>query len=304
MITFDCMIGDIRVTRVEEETRPSAKPQDWYIDYNADELAAQLPWLVPTFFSAEQNRVISSVHTWVLRTPTQTLLVDTCTGNHKDRPGWPIFHMLDTPYLARLQEAGVQPEDVDVVMCTHLHVDHVGWNTRLDNGRWVPTFPNAKYLMSRKDHDHFASASVQEKSALSRNTYNDSILPVVEAQLAVLIEGQEELARGLTLAPAPGHTPGQVRLNLASGGRLACFCGDVLHHPLQVPLWHWRTKVCVDPDLARETRRQVLSHCADTGALLLPAHFAYPHGGYIDAVGDSFRIQWPETPGGLRPPRP
>jgi len=298
---FDCLIGDIRVTRVEEVVRPVVRPQDWYADYQAEELAPHLAWLAPQYFSLEQGRMISSIHSWVLRTATQTILVDTCTGNHKDRPGWPAFHMLDTPYLERLRAAGVAPETVGLVLCTHLHVDHVGWNTRLADGRWVPTFANAKYLMARRDHEYYAALAARpDTKALTRNTYVDSVLPVVEAGQAVFVEGQEELAAGLTLQPAPGHTPGQVRLDLRSGGRMACFCGDALHHPLQVPLWHWRTTVCTDPDQARDTRREVLQHCADSGALLLPAHFPAPHGAYIDAVGESFRLEWPESPGAPR----
>jgi glyoxylase-like metal-dependent hydrolase (beta-lactamase superfamily II) len=301
MRVFDCMIGDIRVTRVEEMVRPVARPQDWYKDYNEEELAPHLPWLAPTYYSNELGRLISSIHTWVLRTSKQTILIDTCTGNHKDRPGWPGFHMLETPYLDRLRAAGVAPEEVDVVLCTHLHVDHVGWNTRLENGQWVPTFPNAKYLMSRADHAYYATAAANpDTKALTRNTYNDSVLPVVEAALAVFVEGNEEIDTGLTMTPAAGHTPGQVRLNLDSAGRLACFCGDVLHHPLQVPLWHWRTNVCVDPDKARDTRRDVLAHCAESGALLLPAHFADPHGGYVTERAGRFELHWPHTPGARR----
>lgn len=302
MINFDCMIGNVRVTRVEEDVRPSARPEDWFIDYDVDELAAHMPGLLPKYFAPHLGRMISSVHTWVLRTPTRTILIDTCTGNHKERPGWPIFNMLETRYLDRLREAEVDPKRVDLVLCTHLHVDHVGWNTQLDNGRWIPTFPNAKYLMSRRDHEHFASATTQERNAVSRHVYQDSILPVVEAGLATFVEGDERLDRDIRLLPAPGHTPGQVRLDLQSGRRIACFCGDVLHHPLQVPLWKWRTKVCVDPDQARDTRRKVLESCADSGALMLPAHFAHPHGGYVDRVGDDFSLIWPQTPGAERNP--
>jgi glyoxylase-like metal-dependent hydrolase (beta-lactamase superfamily II) len=298
MSGFDCLIGDVRVTRVEEEVRPSFQPRDWFLDFSDEELEPHLAWLAPDYFSMASGRVISSIHTWVLRTRGRTILVDTCTGNHKDRPGWPAFHMLDTPYLERLRAAGVAPEEVDLVLCTHLHVDHVGWNTRLENGRWVPTFPNARYLVSRKDHEHYARLAADPGTkALTRNTFNDSVLPIVEAGLATFIEGEEELADGLRLRPATGHTPGQVRLDLSSGGRMACFCGDVLHHPLQVPLWHWRSVVCSDPERACETRREVLEHCAESGALLLPAHFAAPHGGYVASRGPSFAITWPETPG-------
>lgn len=298
MKTFDRMFGNVRVTRVEEDVRMVARPEDWYVDYDAQALAPHLSWLAPHFYSAEHGRLISSLHSWVLRTGSLTILVDTCAGNDKDRPGFPAFHMLDHPYLERLRAAGVEPEEVDIVLCTHLHVDHVGWNTRLENGRWVPTFPNARYLMSRADHEYFEGAAHPDRTdtkPMTRNTYNDSVLPVVEAGLSCFVNGDECLAPGLSLQPAPGHTPGQVRLDLSSGGALACFCGDVLHHPLQVPLWHWRTRVCVDPEQACVTRREVLQHCADSGALLLPAHFAHPHGAYIHEVDGTFGLDWGAT---------
>jgi glyoxylase-like metal-dependent hydrolase (beta-lactamase superfamily II) len=285
----DRMIGDVRVTRVEEMCRPSTKPEDWYIDYNADELAGHMNWLAPTYFELSSGRSISSIHSWVLRTEKQVILIDSCTGNHKDRPGWPGFHMLDIPYLDRLAAAGVRPEEVDVVLCTHLHVDHVGWNTRLSDGKWVPTFPNAKYVMSKLDHEFYSMAAKNPATkALTRNVYQDSVLPIVEAGLASLVDGTEEIDEGLRLIPAPGHTPGQVCLTLTSAGERAIFCGDVLHNPLQSPLWRWRTRVCTDPDQARVTRKQILEFCAEHHALLLPAHFAYPHGSHIRMKGDEF----------------
>lgn len=291
MNVTDTMIGDVRVTRIEEMVGPIVSPREWFIDFDERELAPHLPWLAPRYYEPASGRMISSIHSWVLRTRGRVILIDTCTGNHKPRPGWDAFHMLNTPYLERLRAAGIAPEEVDVVLCTHLHVDHVGWNTRLDNGRWVPTFPNAKYLMSRADHGYFAEAARDPATVeINRNTYNDSVLPVVEAALAVMVDGTEELDVGLQLAPAPGHTPGQVRLDLSSGGQRAMFCGDVLHHPLQAPLWRWRTRVCSDPDLARETRRDVLAHCAEHNVLLLPAHFPEPHGAYVKARGDEFEI--------------
>ena len=306
MQPFDCMIGDIRVTRIEEGVRPSSRPSRWFLDYNADEFAPLMKWLVPGFYAPELGQVISSVHTWVLRMPSgKVILIDTCTGNHKDRPEWDVFHMLDTPYLERLRAAGVAPEDVDIVFCTHLHVDHVGWNTRLEDGRWVPTFPNARYLISKPDFEHFTRAvKLPTTTQMTRNTFADSVLPIVEAGLATFIEGTEEIDHGLQLSPAPGHTPGQARLDLRSGGRMACFCGDVLHHPLQVPLWHWRARVDVDPDLGRQTRRQLLEHCVETGSLLLPAHFAHPHGAYINADGGTFSLEWPVQPGAPRKSHP
>ncbi|QIL80003.1 MBL fold metallo-hydrolase [Diaphorobacter sp. HDW4A] len=295
------MLGDIRVTRVEEDVRPGGEAHEFFAPYCREELEPYLHWLAPKYFSLELNKPISSVHTWVIRTPSQVILLDTCTGNHKDRPGYPRFHMLNTPYLDRLRVAGVTPEEVDIVFCSHLHADHVGWNTQLLDGRWVPTFPNAKYLMSRKDYEYSVQIAHDETAMQSRrNTYFDSVLPVVEAGQAIFVDGHEELDHGLVLRPAPGHTPGQTRLDLTSGSRMACFCGDVLHNPLQVPLWQWSTSACADPVESARSRRAVLEHCVETGAMLMPAHFAHPYSAYIQAAGDSFGILWPNRPGALR----
>lgn len=291
LIVNEWRIGDVRVTRVEEMSRPVSRPAEWFTDYNAEELEPHVHWLSPRFYLPDDDRLVSSVHSWVLRTKTRTILIDTCTGNHKQRPGWAAFHELDTPFLERLHAAGVDSTSVDLVLCTHLHIDHVGWNTFLDNGRWVPTFPNARYLMASADLDYFAKAANDgQLSPASANTYYDSVLPIVEAGLVTIVKGDEDLGEGLRLVPAPGHTPGQVRLDLTSQGSQATFAGDVLHNPLQVPLWHWRTRVCVDPEQACVTRKQVLEHCASTGSLLMPAHFPLPSAGRIRHAGDAFSI--------------
>lgn len=282
-------IGELQVTRVEEMCHRVSPPHDWYLDYNAEELRPHLDWLTPRFYDRTADRPISCIHSWVLKTPNHTILVDSCTGNQKSRPDFPMFDMLNTPYLERLSEAGVKPEDIDVVLCTHLHVDHVGWNTKLDNGRWVPTFPNARYLMSRVDNEYYAAAASDPATKpLTRHTYNDSVLPVIECCMAHFVEGAEEIGPGLVLRPSPGHTPGHVCLDVNSKGRRALFCGDVLHHPLQIPLWHWRTRVCYDPDQARDTRREVLEYCAENDVLLLPQHFASPHGAYVKSSAGTF----------------
>ena len=285
------MIGDVRVTRVTETCGPAGTLADWYLDYSAAELAPHLSWLQPRFVTPAGDCGVSSIHSFVLRTRTRTILIDTCTGNHKSRPGWPRFDNLDTPFLARLEAAGVRPADVDLVLCTHLHIDHVGWNTQLADGRWVPTFPNARYLMSRADYDYFrVNATAGTLSPASVNTFFDSVAPVVQAGLATIVQGDEDLGEGMVLTPAPGHTPGQVRLDLSSQGQRATFVGDVLHNPLQIPLWRWRTRVCVDSEAAVITRRRVLEHCHEAGSLLMPAHFPPPSAGRITRVGEAFGI--------------
>ena len=290
----DRHIGDVRVTRIEEQMGPGFPAKDFFPEFDADVFAAEAKWLAPNYYQPESGKLVTSLHSWLVRTGKYTILVDSCSGNHKPRPGMPRFDMLNTKYLERLREAGVEPEQIDFVMCTHLHVDHVGWNTRLDNGKWVPTFPNAKYVMSKTDHDFWAAeAKLPKTEAFIRNTYNDSVLPIVEAKKAEFVAGGEhEMCGCFRIKPAPGHTPGQIRLDLESRGKRAIFSGDALHNPVQVPVWKWNSVFCEDRDLARKTRHTLLADCVEQGALLMPAHFAPPHAAYIKAKGDAFELDW------------
>jgi glyoxylase-like metal-dependent hydrolase (beta-lactamase superfamily II) len=288
-------VGGVSVTRVEEQLGFASFPAEQYlVPFERDVLERHLAWLVPDHYSPEHNRLISSVHSWLIRTPRHTILVDCCAGNHKDRPGFTRFHQLDTPYLARLREAGVAPEDIDIVLCTHLHSDHVGWNTMLRDGRWVPTFPNARYLFSRAENDHGDPRRnpVADADPQRSNAYRDSVLPVIEAGQAVLVDGAHAIDDTMLIEPAPGHTPGHVILKMTDRGERALFCGDALHHPLQVYAPHWNSRFCELPDLARATRRQLLEHCVERNALLFPIHFGAPHVAAITRVGDGFALRF------------
>jgi glyoxylase-like metal-dependent hydrolase (beta-lactamase superfamily II) len=282
-------IGEFSVSRVEEVLGPGFQPNQLLPDWNKAAIAPHLPWLVPNYYDPENDRIISSLHSWVIRTRHHTILIDTCAGNHKDRPSMPRFHMLDRPYLANLKAAGVDPAKVDFVLCTHLHIDHVGWNTRLDNGRWVPTFPNAKYVFSKVDRDYFNGESgAGGKAGDSPKIWADSILPVIESGQAMAVEMTHKLGDGLLIEPAPGHSPGHVVLKAQSKGQEALFVGDVLHHPMQVYETGWSSAFCTDPEQARTSRRNVLAHCASHGSLLCPAHFGTPHLGRIAEKGGKF----------------
>jgi glyoxylase-like metal-dependent hydrolase (beta-lactamase superfamily II) len=234
---------------------------------------------------------MSSIHTWVLQTKTRTILIDTCSGNHKSRPEWERFDQLDTPFMSRLAEAGVEADAVDIVLLTHLDLDHVGWNTCLKDGAWAPTFPNARYLMSRVDHDDLRAAAIAGTiDASASNAYFDSIAPVVEAGLVDFVNGDEDLGEGLSLTLAPGHRPHQMRVDLETKGQRATFAADVMHNPLQVPLWHWTSRVCTDPDVAIQTRREVLEHCVETGSVLMTGHFSSPLPAVITKDQDGFSV--------------
>jgi glyoxylase-like metal-dependent hydrolase (beta-lactamase superfamily II) len=256
-------VGEVEILRVEESLGPGFQPNVLLPDWNAKDIAPHLPWLAPTYYDPQADRIVSSIHSWVLKTRHHTILIDTCVGNHKERPDTPRFHMLNRPYMENFAKAGLRVEDIDYVLCTHLHVDHVGWNTRLDNGRWVPTFPNAKYVFSKTDRDYFDPArGAGGKIERHARVFNDSVLPILEARQDMVVDGAHQLGDELTITPAPGHSPGHVLITLASKGTEALFIGDIIHNPIQIYYPRWSSAFCFDPDEARRTRRRVLEHAA------------------------------------------
>ena len=289
-------LGDIAFTRIEELVL--RMPTGLLAGWDKEAALGQQEWMVPDFYLPEKDRIMISIHSWLIRTRRHVMLIDTCGGNAKPRPSYRGVNQLDTPYLERLAAAGVAPEQVDYVICTHLHVDHVGWNTRLVAGRWVPTFPNAVYVLPRRELDQFdpRSGSVSELSP-EHQIYLDSVQPVLDAGQARIVEGDENLAEGIDLMPAPGHSPGHVAVRVRSRGEQALFSGDVLHHPIQVYYPRWNSRSCSDPDGARRTRLKILEHCATSGSLLLPAHFAKPHYGRIATRDGGYAFVPPATDG-------
>jgi glyoxylase-like metal-dependent hydrolase (beta-lactamase superfamily II) len=280
-------IGQASVTRIEEMYTAGWDAPAFFPDWRLDAVEKHLSWMVPHHFDPAKNSLKLSIHSWLLRIGPRTVLIDTCIGNHKERPSRPEWHHMETRYLARLAEAGIRPEEIDLVMCTHLHADHVGWNTRLDNGRWVPTFPNARYVFSKADYDHYLAQERAGKEP-NRGSFRDSVLPVVEAGLAQMVDGDETLDEHLALERAPGHTPGSVLVKLASAGKRALFCGDVLHHAIQIYHPNWNSFVCADAAMARTSRRKVLEQCSGSGALLMPVHFGTPFVCHIEAKSTGF----------------
>jgi glyoxylase-like metal-dependent hydrolase (beta-lactamase superfamily II) len=271
------------VHRVEEFVDSHWEAQVFFPELTADAIARNLHWLAPQFWiSGPPARIRIWMQTWVLKTPHHTILIDTCNGNHKHRPYFELAHELDTPYLERLAAAGVRPDEVDFVMCTHMHIDHVGWNTRLENGRWVPTFPNAKYLFSRTEYEQFLPENyVGGKPPIFADVFEDSVLPVLQAGLGQLVDGRYELNDLIAMEPAPGHTPGHMIVRAGRAGDVALFVGDALHNPIQIAEPQISTAFCTDPRLAAESRLRILEDCAEHNHLLVPTHFDPPHIGRI-----------------------
>lgn len=280
-------IGGATVTRIEEIYAPNFEAAKFFPDWRPSVVDEHRDWMVPDHYDPTNGFLKLSIHSWLIKLGSRAILIDTCVGNHKPRPRFPMWDSMETRYLERLAAAGIRPEQIDMVMCTHLHVDHIGWNTRLDNGRWVPTFPNARYVFSQEDYDYFIGLDLDpEKGPVA--SFRDSVLPVVEAGRAQIVSGAHALDEHLSIDPAPGHTPGSIAINLASHGQRAVFCGDVIHHAVQMFNPEWNTFACADATDARKSRRKVLEDCAGSGALLMPAHFGAPFLCHVDTRGDHF----------------
>jgi glyoxylase-like metal-dependent hydrolase (beta-lactamase superfamily II) len=243
----------------------------------------------------ETSFMTFAVHSWVIELDKLTILVDTCDGNHKNR-SLDAVHQLDTRYLENLAAAGFRPEDIDLVMCTHLHFDHVGWNTRLENGRWVPTFPNARYLFGRRDYDYFSQNPPGE--ALHYEAFLDSILPVMDAGRGELVAEDSvthrEIGDGIWLEPAFGHSPGCFTINAQADGPPALFWGDVIHHPVQLLRFDLPFAFDMDPVAASRVRQATLARAAEEGTLCFPAHFRGTSAGHVARDGEVFRYSWLE----------
>jgi glyoxylase-like metal-dependent hydrolase (beta-lactamase superfamily II) len=287
-------VGRASIVRVEETYQPVYKPRELFSEWTDDILAEHGHWLAPHHYDIASGLIKLSVHSWLLQIDGKKILIDACCGNNKSKPLRPFWHMLDLPWLDRLAAAGARPEEIDVVMCTHLHHDHVGWNTQLRDGRWVPTFPNARYVFSKPDVEYFQKLDSDPQTAPAElGTFRECVIPIIEAGRADLVTGPHRLNEFFEVIPAPGHSGGHVVFKLESAGQQAVFIGDVFHHLLQVYYPDWNFPKNSDAAQARTSRRMVLEHCASTGALALPAHVGAPFAGHIEAIDGGFRPIFP-----------
>ena len=285
-------VGDVTITRVEEMHGPIMPPKVFFPTIAEAAWDKHRDMLVPDHLDAGGEMVQVAMQSWVLRSDGMTIVVDTGVGNDKTRPAVESWDHLHSGYLGALDKAGVRPQDVDLVVNTHLHVDHVGWNTLLRDGVWVPTFPNATYLMPRADFEFWNPANNPNLAGgVNENVFEDSIAPVHAAGQVKLWEDGHVIDAALRLEAAPGHTPGSSVLKLASGSEHALLAGDLMHTPLQVAEVGHNSCFCEDPAAAIATRRGLLGWASDHAALVLPAHFS-GHGALeVEHRGGGFGIR-------------
>ena len=283
-------IGDVTVTRIVEIWNFTDHINMTLKDGQPEEVLA-LEWLHPHYATPDGQQVMN-FQGFVVQAPGLNVMLDTCIGNERDR-FYDVFANLNTSFIADLGTLGLTPADIDVVLCTHLHFDHVGWNTRLDNGRWVPTFPNARYLFSRRDFEHFRDTNEESDHAAA---FLDSIVPVMEAGLGEIVEADiavhREIADGVWLEPAFGHSPGCCTIHARREGPEALFWGDVVHHPIQLVRPDLPFFFDMDIAAASATRRRVLERAADGDITCFPAHFRSTSAGQVRRDGDVYRYEF------------
>ncbi len=248
---------------------PEAKP----------ERIREISWLRP-HFTDEKGNLRAQVQSFLIQSSGKNILIDTCNGNDKSRPNVPTWGNLHTDFLKRFYDCGVDPETIDIVACTHLHFDHVGWNTMLDNGKWIPTFPNAIYLFSKQEYDYWIQKPEKEMID-DKNAIDDSVTPIVDAGLAKFVGDDYKIDGNVRFIPTPGHTPHHISVAIESHGKKAIITGDLMHHPCQIAHQEWTTPADTYPDQTIETRKKFLNNVKDKDILVIGSHFANPVAGNV-----------------------
>ena len=280
------VLGDIEIHRIVEQQGPFFEAAQFFPALTAELMEPHRSWLTPRHIDLD-GKVVLCIQSYLVKTRDATILVDTCVGNHKERPQRPFWHQMKSDrYERNLAAAGFALNDIDYVMCTHLHGDHVGWNTRLENGRWVPTFPRAKYLFADRELEHWTAKHEADPANLPWIT--DSVLPIVAAGRVEIVKSNHQMGDLVRLIPTPGHSIDHFSVEVGRAGADAMITGDAIHSPIQTHypdvgmFSDWNAK------LGAESRRQLLSRCCETSTLFCPAHFASPSVGRIVRAGEAF----------------
>jgi glyoxylase-like metal-dependent hydrolase (beta-lactamase superfamily II) len=279
-------VGDARVSRVVETVLSTLTPEVVYPEWDASALEAHAAVLRRgRGLDQTGEHLLLNVNTWVVEIDGKTFLIDTGIGNGKSRPFNSVFHQLNNPYLERLASLGIHPEEVDYVLMTHLHVDHVGWNTRLVDGRWLPTFPNARYVYPKTEREFYETPQAESR----RMIFDDSVAPIIDANLAEEIPStRTEYLDGFVFHPTPGHSTGHMSISLNSRGVEALFTGDVAHHPVQVYKPHWNSVFCAEQDKAAQSREWAFNYGVRLEAIMFTPHFPESSVGTIKRLGDGY----------------
>jgi glyoxylase-like metal-dependent hydrolase (beta-lactamase superfamily II) len=287
-------IGDARVTGVIEYSGPTHDPAFLYPAVDKAErdavLQANASWLAPNHYVPHMDRLIVTIQLWVVQAGGNTIVIDTGVGNRKPRAA-ERMDRLNTLVMPWLESIGAGPQQVTHVVMTHLHTDHVGWNTVEKDGRWAPTFPKARYLFPKDEFDYWKGLYDKGDKDVNQGSFADSVLPVLDAGLGDFMDGTAEVAGCLAPEPVPGHAPGMLSFRLRSRGEEGLFCADILHNAIQIVRPGWNDRYCLWPDKALESRAAGLKRACERGALLMPMHLGAPYCGYVRRQGDGYRFE-------------
>ena len=288
-MTPQIKLGNLTIHQVVESQMPMFAVHEFFPTLAKEVLEENRAWLEPTYLDPATGKVVLCFQSYVVQTPQHNILVDSCVGNHKPRPMRPFWHMTTSDRWEKgLAATGLGVGDIDYVMCTHLHVDHVGWNTRLDNGRWVPTFPKAKYLFADRELAYWTQQ--HEKDPASLPWITDSVLPIVAAKRVEMVKSDHALNDLVKLIPTPGHTIDHFSVHVGKPGGDALITGDMIHSPLQARYPELGMRADYDSKQAGESRRKVFGRFCDTSTLMCMAHFPSPSTGRIARWGDGFKF--------------
>jgi glyoxylase-like metal-dependent hydrolase (beta-lactamase superfamily II) len=280
--------SDILIQSVQEQQWNGVAHDFLFNKVSKEEFGATRAARDPRFVDPATGLLRMSYHSLVLRTRHGNVLVDTCVGNDKQRPLIKDWHLQHFPYLSRLAQLSLTPDDIDYVCCTHFHADHVGWNTRLHNGTWVPTFPKARYLFAEPEVRYWDQVQRENPQHIFTQSWNDSVSPVIEAQQADIVAPDHEVVTGVQLRPAFGHSPGNVVIHVGAGNDRAVLSGDVMHHPVQIERPDWNSVFDQNKAEAQATRTALLADVADGCTHLIAAHFAGPTALRLTEEGGKF----------------
>jgi glyoxylase-like metal-dependent hydrolase (beta-lactamase superfamily II) len=288
-------IGDARITGVIEYSGPTHAPEFLYPAVPKAErdavLKANAHWLAPNHYAPSIDRLIVTIQLWVVQAGGNVIVIDTGVGNRKSRAAAARMDQLNTLVMPWLESIGAGPGQVTHVVMTHLHTDHVGWNTVEKDGKWVPTFPKARYLIPKDEFDYWKAEYDKGDTGVNQGSFADSVLPILEAGLGEFMDGKQEVAGCLSPEPVPGHAPGMLSFRIRSRGEEGIFTADVMHNVIQIVRPDWNDRYVLWPDKALESRAAVLRRAAERGALIMPMHLGAPYCGYVRRQGDGYSFE-------------